>query len=582
MIKPFRYRIDNFAGGIDRSSDSHRIGVGKARYVSNTNPRDGVLKGSWGPGASVYTAPSYPSLLFYHQGLGWRTSTVLSYTGWMNWAVRDAASDRGAVSYVTSLDNTTGVPSAPRILEGATDNPMGLTQPMGSGATGGSGAPISFTYTFVQEDGSGGLLLESNPGPKVTTVTTVTATRTASTDPRVTHQYWYATQANDPSGSLYYIGKTPAATATFVLNLTNQDKARQLTWGEYGNAGNPFMLTDHSPLPYITCLPDKLHGGDVGADEGAGLLMWGADTLAGWCRSGQPQYSPLVNRFELPGTIQAIVSKGYTTYYFLPDSIWAASGQDDTSIVWSQTAAKMGCRPIQGRTVADTPLGVVFLSREGLALFDGSTVTLIDQAWATPGMWWDSTVWAAGYHDGIYYIGSGELGIIYCVHLQLPGMPVTVEETRATTFHTVPQGYSTTLNPPGQLETKLFFVAEGQLNGLTSLVRPLNPLSGANVAGATLQTPTYQSGYIDMGAPNQRKRARQMRLDGKGTVEVILMHDVDDPDALAPNAYHTEVTMPTTRPVTLPASVAGLNFTVRFRLKPGSELRAWEIEGAVG
>lgn len=401
------------------------------------------------PMQEVAQIPLGQKFLFHHYGAAWISDSIFTPSGIYNWGIKASRSSKGfTVSYVTATSVLSGnfVYAKPKRYHGL-ESPvdMGIAAPTAAPtATNGTGGNITVAYTHVAYDLSSfnGLVdneVESNPSklyPDPTTTTTlkdggtVTFAWPSPANARVTVTRIYATQAGDPSGTLYWVGDVSnQATTTFSLSGKGRDTGKPLNWGVGGSPeddGDAYF--DHSPPGKVTCFSDRFHGTEANSTENAGgTLFYAEDNVVGWTETGKPEYFPAVNKYILSGTVQAIVSIGTQTFAFLTDQIWAFSGQYSSAISARQISTRRGVGIGKAKTVQSTPYGVVYASREGLVLFDGSDARLICQEVFREFPYSDHL--SSAYIDGIYYLSSdGSPYSCYRIDLRNPDN-ITVTKT---------------------------------------------------------------------------------------------------------------------------------------------------------
>lgn len=573
-----------YNGALDPAAINTKYGV----TAQNCRLDDGTLQGSWGPGTAIATLAANRMMIHYHPGVGWLDSDCMSEAGITNWAVRDTDTSGGdAVSYVTQITNGVPViPSAsaltdyPLIYEGATSNHMGLRAPSAPPAVdaAGAGGLRSYRYTFVVEE-SGVAVLESNPSPALDSVAALGTIGfygydggQSGTDTRVTHCYVYGTQEGDPNGTYYYLGKSANVDPNTSYNDTGAiDVTAPLEHDAYGDLNNTVgYFYDHSPMSNrVTCFSDRLHGSEASAGSGgAGTLFYGEGDTVGWCETGQPQYAPLNNKYKLQGTLQALLSLGSQTFAFLDDQIWGFTGAHSSAITAYQTGSNTGVRTMCGRTVKATPYGVVLLTREGLAIFDGQTTQLLADGIVDPRELLSEAIWTGAYRDGVYYLSSSTRTFKFNLR-SFPNVTVTQETTPAGAYHVASNSGYASSN-----------IAEGLYvcDYTTGAVKPWRDLEEDDVAGAAQQSATWRSAHLPMGDGIREGQARMFRVDGSGTVTFGF---VVDPATRAGDTadYSTTVTLGTAvKHFMLPRTIKGKRLQVIIQPAAGAKVRRVEVE----
>lgn len=404
--------------------------------------------------------PAY--FMFYHYGAGWIYDDIRLTSGAYNWGLTAARTKANyTVSYKTTIASNGSV-GAPLKYRGTESFPMGLIAPTAAATAGaaGAGGNISVVYTYLAISATESDV-ESNPSPLYPTPnsgvtlkggTTITVTWPSWTgNARVTHANIYATEEGSPDGTLYYAGYvTRSAGSTFVVTSA-RDLTKPMNWGPGGTPENDYdVYFDHSPPGNVTCLSNRLHGSEAGAsDNDGGILFYAIDNQVGWTQSGQHEYFPKANLYKLAGTVQALVTSGTQTFAFLPDQVWAFSGQHSTAISARQLATRRGVQVGKAKTVQATPYGIIYVSQEGLTLFDGNDARLICRE--TLREFNDQDHWVGVYVDGYYYLCKPESGGVdtWKIDLQNPENPIiTTTDIGFWASFTLEQG--SWLSPTGE------------------------------------------------------------------------------------------------------------------------------------
>lgn len=384
MARQFNITYTNFLGGLNNRKAAHLLEPNEGQIVKNVDLRDGMLRPMRDLGTTTKTFSGLSrnyKWIWYAAGSRWLGADQYRY------ALND-----GSKTYFT-------VPgSAPRVHETAgssyfQEHRMGVTPPpdliwsVGNINPAGVFSPGTYTYAVTYETYDG---LESNPPAFPLQISfdfnnwRVSFTVYASNDRRVVRANIYRSELN--GGVLYYAGSVDAknfGTANnFVDNYipdTALDKLRPLTWGTGGSpvAGSA-IVADHGVPPVLSILSNALHSvNDVSGVAGSGILFGAVGSTVRWSMLGYPEYWPEVNFFNANENVESILSWAGATYIFTSSNILIARGYSDDDISITKTLSAIGVYPGMGHLTKLTPRGAIYLSREGLALFDGSNSTII-------------------------------------------------------------------------------------------------------------------------------------------------------------------------------------------------------------
>ena len=385
MAKQFNINYNNFMGGLNNRLAPHLLQPNEAQIALNVDLRDGKLKALNDLGLSVKTFSSTANYkwLWYAASSRWLGSTDIRF------ALND-----GDKTYYT-------IPGqSPRVhtTSGSTlrqDHGMGIAPPTQVSyvvnTSNGEFKKGTQRYALTYETYDG---LESNPQPyplKFTYVDNddwgVTLNLFASPDNRTIKINIYRTEINQET--FYFAGSLDitANPLQFVDTVSDDqlDKSRPLTWGTGGNSSNPTVVEDHGTAPPLSVLSNSLHAtNDALGASGAGILFGAIGPTVRWSQLGYPEYWPEVNYFNVAEEVESIISWAGSTFIFTNNYVYAATGLVDSDISVRKTSASIGVYPGLGHLTKLTPYGVVYLSREGLVLFDGSNSRVISSAKLSP------------------------------------------------------------------------------------------------------------------------------------------------------------------------------------------------------
>lgn len=571
--RPFTHRFSPFMGGQNTVRDPQALASGQENApeegfrVIGAELRSGLLRGYFGPGSAIATTPgvivALTRFVFYVDGLGWVTRSMDNALVRQNWGVRDNHGTWGNVTYMTAIASN-GTPSVPRIHYGGANYQLGLdppaTAPTSSAA---AGTDVQYAYTWAVKD-SGTVLLESNPSDRSTSYAAGgNVTVTASADSRVTHTRVWATKTGDPDGILYLMDEI--AVPTVVVATTAVDTAQPLNWGYGGNLDDDLAVEDHSSAATLTCLSNAMHGGENRSDGNfSGFLVASVDHWLVWSLSGQPQYWPIKNTYRLPEPVLAIITIGTVTYVFTQTSVWMASGATDSSLVISKTRVDLGPMLAAGKSVVSTPYGILYVSREGVMLFDGRDVTNLTREILPASVIQASAYWCAGFVDD-YYIFADAAGATYM--LDLRGFPNRLALIKAATTDEGAVLAFSRMPTIGSVAEGLYVAYAGD-----NSLRPWRPDSG--VSPATRQVVQHKTGKLTFGDATRHKQLSKYRLDGSGPVTMKVWAD---PDALTSDVtptFSVTLTLPMREARYFPRPCAGKTFSFLFDVPSGSAIAA--------
>ncbi len=410
-------RFDKFTGLNTRLSPE-LLPAGQAQLAQDVLSLSGVLKGQPDVGTPLVANSSFPNANWI-----WLTGG-----GTWVWAddVRYALND-GPYTYVTQNGGPPMVFDArggnPPYISGSFPRPLGVMPLAGVTWTiaANVGSILAGTYyygiSYITFDE-----LESNIQDFNLVFTFTGSTNTIkfvgveSDDPRVSFvQLWRTTNgglefhrlgnAVQNLGNVTLIDNGTITDAELIsLTATGAYVYDLLTWNAGGTPDSGTDYTsDHSPAPNVTRLSDRLHSIASGVDSaGSGILIGAVGNELRWSINGHVQYWPLANSMPLDHTIEAIFSFPGESVIFTTGGFYALSGNNDDQMVLNRLDAHHYIAPGAGKSAVVTPLGVIFLSSDGLAVFDGATSRLILTETIDISLWSGLLVKSAGFVNNRY------------------------------------------------------------------------------------------------------------------------------------------------------------------------------------
>lgn len=428
MPTPLQLPFGNTLGGLNTAKDPTKTGFQMAAEAVNVDLSTGVLQGAYGPGTALSGSglPLANTVKFIH----FTTNDTWLSSDYADWAINDAPGEvtftypsGTPTTYYTN--KTAGSTNPPRVRYGTINDFMGLRAPGDNTLTVSSGTAASGTINrsyvalFSSPDG-----LKSNPSNRLYW----NSTNKAVLDLDASNAYtkadeidWYATENDDPDGTLYYWRTTTLnlTTNTVTDDLTVAvDLTQELTWGEGGIPTNTALPDDHKEPPDIDVLAESFYTPDD--SENTGILFMAKNVPGGstihWSRKGSPQYVPALFFHKLPFPTEAIIAAQGQALVFTTGGVWGFSGPTDYAVSPYRFEGALGVRSGFGKTCADTPYGVLYWSRQGLTLFSQGAVRVLTEGLIDPAPFnsTDYTHACAAYFDGFYFLslyGEGELWV---------------------------------------------------------------------------------------------------------------------------------------------------------------------------
>jgi hypothetical protein len=532
LLPPLSPPLGPFVAGLNQVQDPRLLPPNVAVTAINCELRSGALRPIASPGTKqtlALAAPSLPTGGTADNGFQWMF-LANTYPVWV--AAKQpqhGCLDTLSMGYVTDI-LASGTVKEPRILAGGNSRPMGVIAPtsLALASNGTSGGPASYAVTFTTLDG-----LESNPYP-VLSATPIGCTLNVGsvwTLPlgvvsRVSTRKIYRTDINDTTGNLYLIATVADNTSTSFTDTGYPLVATvRLKWSPGGAITDDVLTYDHSPWGPALVISDYIHGANPGvANVGVGIFFATDSTgyTVIWSPSGSPQYCPtdVQNRQAVPEQVQALRTHGYQTLAFMPNSIWSFSGVADYSMNRARTDAERGVRMGCGQTVRRCPWGVLFLAKEGVALYSNNAAPVITLGVLDPACLAGLTINGASFYNGVYFLFH-TTGTILLDMRDYPGQLRVL-----TSDQVIRCGW---VNPYSLIDTSYdpgLFVAldsEQPAFGGTGYVREWS-LTEA-LAGAAPLAVTWTTPPLTWGQPTRLKQWTKLRLQGTGTVTIQIFRD---------------------------------------------------------
>ena len=195
---------------------------------------------------------------------------------------------------------------------------------------------------------------ESSPGPQVSITTTSTGSIDlsnipVSSDPQCSYKRIYRSRVNDPS-AFYFVAEIPNSQTTYNDNTLDSDLGTEMEWER------------NRPQP---CKAMEWHKGRLWYSKG--------DNRIYWSKAWQPQEFGSLSYIDLTldpeDYIVGLVSYANNLIVLCRYSLWQIVGDEPSQFTAMKIPFPIGCVGYQAWTL--TPFGVVFLSDEGIYIYDG-------------------------------------------------------------------------------------------------------------------------------------------------------------------------------------------------------------------
>lgn len=386
-------RLDDFSGGLNTRLVASKLAPNQAQVARNVDLFDGSLKGTPDVGSSSAVNANYPLARWIKLcgGGSWQWSDDIRYH-----------MDDGAYTYATTVGGR------PQVLDAVGNTfDLGIT-PLSSlswSVTLGGGTTYAFGITLQTDDG-----LESNMQnfDLHFASTSITFSVTWPSDVRVTAMRLWAATVTAGVAGLFYPQETIStrSTTSFAAVTTPTTTGTALAW-TYG--GYPTFATytaDHAPAPVLTRIADRIHAMAAGtAAAGSGVVVGAQGSILRWSAVGYPHYWPTVNSMALDHTIEAILAHTGYTIIFTTGGVYALSGNSDDAMRLERLD---GAAPIvsgAGKSAVNTGLyGTLYLTREGVAVFDGTKSTILSSNDLAISDFTGLAIYDGGFANQKYYL----------------------------------------------------------------------------------------------------------------------------------------------------------------------------------
>lgn len=515
MPRPFSLTLGGddlpWARGLNTAKRPAEMAPNEAQAARGVDLAAGTLRGAWSPGTAITQTVAANSKFVCCAG----------GTDWISSPDPDTACriDYRTVAYTKIA---AGAYDYPRSQQGGTNARLGVPAP-GSGMTATGGARPNRSYALVYVDaaitypGSNGFAY-SNPSP---IVSSGNSGATLNNIPGAALSYTraiYATVEGDPTGTLFHYSNVPAGATSWtdtggIYGGYSVDQNSPLNWGVGGHIDSKTTQYDYSAANYLAILAEEMYAtGGVETGVMFGVLASFRQNYVAWSHAGKPWAWPTKFQHNMHESGHALVVWQGAAFAFTDTSIWAFRGGADYAITPERISATHPIRPGFGKSAKATPWGILYVSREGLALFDGLSTRIITKGILSPETWLQAATYAnAAFYDGAYRLNLWGQSTVLIVEMGDAGVSVTTASIDAADLHVAPIATSN----PG------LFVA-GRAAGSLS---PWRPADGAAVSGAVRQTWQWQTAELSLGAASRLKRFDRARvavaLNG-GTLNVTI------------------------------------------------------------
>lgn len=269
---------------------------------------------------------------------------------------------------------------------------LGIPAPVGPPVASDDGAgnivssSATWVYTFVRKY-SDGTIEESAPSP-VSNALSLSSRDAVVTMPSgaITHANYginYKRLYRDEGSGYFYVTEVALATASYNDNTAT------------ASLGDEIETTDDLPPPDgllgLIALPN-------------GCVAGFKDNVVYISRPYRPHSFPLLNQYTVHLPIVGIGNVGTSIVVCTTGRPEIGRGVDPGAYVFKRHPGKYPC--ISKRSIASSDLGVVWACPSGLAISDGSTVTLATRSFLTRKEWaadFAPTTLHGTVHDGRYY-----------------------------------------------------------------------------------------------------------------------------------------------------------------------------------
>lgn len=575
MPKPFAITLGGeqfpWTRGLNTAKRPAEMALNEAQAAANVDMSAGTLRGAWGLGTAIAQTVAVDS----------KFVCCVSGTNWISSADPDTAC-RISHSAVARTVIASGSYDYPRALQGGNITQLGVPYPGdGMTATGGNRpnrsyalvySDIAITYPYPYSDP----YAYSNPSPIVSSGNSGATLGSIPGSATTYSRLIFATVEGDPGGTLYLYKALASGITSWTdtggdygAYAVNGDYP--LNWGLNGNIDSRTTPYDFSPASHLSFLTEEMYA-PSGADSGVmfGVMAANSQTHVAWSHAGRPWAWPTAFRHNLQETVHALVTWRNAVYAFTEVCAWSFSGAADYAIRPERISGVHPIRKGFGKTVKATPWGIVYVAREGLALFDGISSRIITQGILDPLTWLNGATYAnAAYYDGAYRLNLWGANTVLVVEMG-DGVKITTMALDAADMYIAPRATS----EPG------LFVA----NKTTGALHPWRPADGSAVPGAVRNSAwTWKTPLLTLGDSARSKNFRRVRLYGK---DLSITFSVGDDLTLAAGGAfansHTHVTTGTSQQFWLPSGFIGKALRVDLSAtSANAELHEITIEGEI-
>ena len=523
--------------GMSATKNGAYAGPNEANVSNGIDYTDGTLRGLYKPGDSIATGVTAGTVSIHHRdGVGWLYQNDVNFVCFDGTAQSGSYSSTSPVGVSYYTKTSSGTSGYPQVSAGSNWTNQDLrvtTNAITSLTDGGGGGYRAYRITRVILLDDLNVTWESNPHPSVPLPTTncngavihFAAAGTNATG--VTYKTRiYASEVGSYSEPLYLLdeiaGNLTSYTDSATAFPTVAGAKTPLDWSSGGKPSNTYYKYDHAAGPHLAVLANSLHGcsaqaaGVSSATYGsarAGILFGALGTTLYWSANGFPWYWPVLNAEDLDDTIEAIVTARSVTYVFTRSGVYAVTGSNDNALNISRTGAPYGCLPRAGLAVLQTPYGILYPCREGLALFDGTNARLVGADLLPAGsLTADGThnLYAA-YQDGLYTILTSSFDWGYVFDLRTwPNINLCklTGPSQYVAFARV-HPHATSLDANG-----LYVLND------SAAIKPWSPIQGGH--NATRDNAwSHTTGYLTAGDLTRQKHAGRLWFSYKGTAPTI-------------------------------------------------------------
>jgi hypothetical protein len=224
----------------------------------------------------------------------------------------------------------------------------------------------------------------------------------------------------------------------------------------------------------------------------------------------------------------------------------------------SKTPAHLGIRTQAGKTACRTPDGIVYLSPEGITLFDGIHSRVISAGLIDPHDFLLYDFWTGAYYGGFYYLSAAS-GFTYVVDMRnLENVSIVKSSVNASAFYV--STHDSIADADTTTHTGLYVAWQSSGD-----VRPWRPAETNLVGGAVQANFDVTTAKLDCGHPNKRKRFSRIRAYGNDVTLTLSA----DPGYGAPTSFSVALTF-TQQLYRLPAEFEGRTLQVRAQATSGT------------